>query len=408
MTAPITGSARIRWGLNHGAGFVIVALAFTTAMAFSTIPTPLYVLYQERDGFPTLMVTVIFAAYAVGVSASLYLVGHVSDWLGRRGVIIAALLVELLSALLFLLWNDTLGLIVARVVSGFGIGALTASATAHLGELHGVARPGTPGRANAVATLANIGGLALGPLIAGILAQFLPLPIVTPFVVFAALLAVAILAVSLVPETVMRPDPLPRYRPQRIAVPPNARSLFAGAGAAAFAAFAVFGLFTSLTPSVMAIVMDEHSRLAAGLVSSAVFAAAALAQLGTGRVGLRSQIWLATGLMLTGSVMLAGSVLEAWLPVFVTSAVIAGSGVGIMFRVAISIAGSLAPPESRGEVLAALFLVAYIGLAVPVLMIGAALIWFPLAAVLLVFCIVIGVLVAAAAPGLARRAAPMG
>ena len=180
MTASEPSTTRTRRGLDHGTGFVVIALAFTTAMAFSTIPTPLYVIYQQRDGFPTLMVTVIFAAYAVGVSASLYLIGHVSDWFGRRRMIIVALLIELLSAFMFLLWNDTTGLIVARIVSGIGIGALTASATAHLGELRSVARPGTQRTADAVAGLANIGGLALGPLMAGLLAQYAPQPTITP------------------------------------------------------------------------------------------------------------------------------------------------------------------------------------------------------------------------------------
>ena len=70
MAASNASSVRARLGVNHGVGFVVVALAFTTAMAFATIPTPLYVLYQQRDGFPTLMITVIFAAFAVGVVAS--------------------------------------------------------------------------------------------------------------------------------------------------------------------------------------------------------------------------------------------------------------------------------------------------------------------------------------------------
>ena len=60
--------------------------------------------------------------------------------------------------------------------------------------------PRMPSRA-----LSNIGGLALGPLIAGILAEFAPLPLVTPFVVFAVLLALGVFGVIFVPETVDAP-----------------------------------------------------------------------------------------------------------------------------------------------------------------------------------------------------------
>ena len=120
--------ARLR--VSHGLGFRVVAVAFATALAFSTVPTPLYALYQQRDGFPTFVVTVVFAAYAVGVMLSLYLAGHLSDWLGRRRVLVAGLLAEALAAAMFLLWPDVPGLIVARLLSGAGIGVLSATATA--------------------------------------------------------------------------------------------------------------------------------------------------------------------------------------------------------------------------------------------------------------------------------------
>jgi predicted MFS family arabinose efflux permease len=77
LTAP---ARTTRFHLRHGAGFWIIAAAFFTVMAFSTLPTPLYALYQQRDGFATFLITVIFAAYGIGVMGSLYFAGHVSDW----------------------------------------------------------------------------------------------------------------------------------------------------------------------------------------------------------------------------------------------------------------------------------------------------------------------------------------
>lgn len=92
--------------LGHGTGFWVVAAAFLLALAFSTVPTPLYPLYQQRDGFPTVVITVVFAAYALGVVASMYLIGHVSDWLGRRRMALAAVLAEAVSAAVFLAWPN--------------------------------------------------------------------------------------------------------------------------------------------------------------------------------------------------------------------------------------------------------------------------------------------------------------
>jgi MFS family permease len=402
-----TRASRGGWRLRHGTGFWVIGAAFLAVMAFSTLPTPLYALYQQRDGFPTWVVTVIFAAYAVGVIASLFLIGHISDWAGRRRMVLVAIALELVAAVIFLFWNDVSGLLVARVISGVGVGALTASATAHLSELRAVARPEEgPRLAGTVSTVVNTGGLALGPLIAGALAQFLPQPLLLPYVVFLVILALAAVAVALVPETVERAEEPPAYRPQRISLPADARSTFSAAAIAAFAGFAVFGLFTSLAPSVLAGTLHETSRLMAGAVPFSVFAASALSQIVFARLSGRAQLVLALVLVVTGLGGLAVGVVAAVLWVFVVSGILAGAGVGLLFRSSVGVAASLAAPDRRGEVLAAIFLVAYIGLAVPVLLVGVALIVWPLVPVLVVFVIVVGVLSLLAGLRMLGRTAP--
>src|SRR3954463_10984352 len=105
MAAPAgtQGASRRRASARrHGVGFSLIAFAFLTSMAFSTVPTPLYPLYMAKDGFSTFMVTVVFAAYAVGVVISLVLAGHISDWAGRKKVLIPAIGLELVAAVLFL------------------------------------------------------------------------------------------------------------------------------------------------------------------------------------------------------------------------------------------------------------------------------------------------------------------
>ena len=223
-----------------------------TVLAFSTVPTPLYAIYQARDGFSTFVVTVIFAAYAVGVLLALLLAGHASDWLGRRRALVPALLASVASAVVFLLWRDLGGLLLGRVLSGMSVGIVTATATAYLAELDLGQRPGaSPKRAQVLATTANLGGLGLGPIIAGVLAETVDAPLTVPFVLFGALLAVATIAVALAPETVTPPETRPAYRPQRVAVPAEARGRFFGAAGGAFVSFAAFGLFTSLAPSFL-------------------------------------------------------------------------------------------------------------------------------------------------------------
>ena len=394
MTSTAHAPTPVRFRLRHGAGFWIIAAAFLTVMAFSTLPTPLYALYQQRDGFATFLITVIFAAYGIGVMASLYFAGHVSDWLGRRRIILVAISVEIVAAVLFLVWPEVPGLIVARFVNGVGVGMLTATATAHLSELRAVARPAEgPATSGTVSSFVNIGGLALGALVSGVLAQYVVAPLVVPYALFLVLLVVAAAAVALVPETVERQEERHAYRPQRVSLPSGSRPTFFAAGAGAFSAFAIFGLFTSLAPSFIAGTLHEPSRLVAGAVTFAVFGAAAVSQVLTARLAPVRQLQLAVALMSLGLVAMATGVLVASLAVFVVAGILAGAGVGILFRASIAVAASLASGTSRGEILAALFLIAYAGMSVPVLLIGVALTVLPGTAVLVAFAAIVLVMV---------------
>ncbi|PPF25190.1 MFS transporter [Rathayibacter sp. AY1F7] len=372
-------------------------------MAYSTVPTPLYPLYQQLDGFPPFVITVVFAAYAVGVIVSLYLAGHVSDWLGRRRVLLIAVLVSAVSAVLFSLTTEVPGLIVARFVNGVSIGMLTATATAHLGELRARARPDENTIvAASISGAVNLGGLSLGPLLGGVFAEFLPDPLLLPHQVFLVALLVAGLALLLVPETVDVPETAPAYRPQRLSVPADTRRAFLLAAFGAFSAFSVLGLFTSLAPTFLVQTFQVRDHLLAGATSFAVFASAALGQLLLVKVGTRLQLSIAVAGCAVGLAAVAAGAIAPQLGVFLAGAVVSGFGVGLLFKGSIGTAVALADPARRGETLAVVFLVAYTGLAVPALAAGAALDLVAATIVLTVFAAL--VLAATATAGVLLRA----
>ncbi|GAB6900682.1 MFS transporter [Kineosporia succinea] len=384
--------ARPATSSRHGRGFWLVAFAFGVAMAFSTVPTPLYPLYMARDGFSTFMVTVVFAAYAVGVVISLLLAGHVSDWVGRRRVLVPALGLELVAAVLFLVSTDLTVLLVARLVTGLGVGLITATATAHLAELHAAHRPGASGqRFEMVSTAANIGGLGFGPLVAGFLAQWVDSPLRTPYLVFAGLLVLAVAAVLAAPETVTPPAEKPVYRPQRISADHGDPAGYVAATAAAFSGFSIFGLFTSVAPGFVAGTLHHPSRALAGVIVFAVFGAAAAAQSLTAK--LPARVKMTTGLLAEalGLVVLVVGVRTEALAAFLVGGVLAGIGAGVIFKAAIGRVVAMAAPARRGEALAGLFLIGYLGLIVPALGIGVAVRSFDTATVLTGFA---GVLLA--------------
>jgi len=354
---------------RHERGFWAVAFAFAVSLAFTVVPTPLWALYQRHDGYSTIAVTVAFAAYAFGVIASLFLAGHVSDWLGRRRVLLPAVLLEALSATLFLASTSFGVVIAARVLSGLGIGMITATATAHLSELHAAARPAASrARGDLVSTVANLGGFAFGPVAAGVLAQYVAAPLRTPYLVFLVLLLLAALAVALAPETVQVSRRA--YRPQRVSVPLASRPRYFAAAAGAFASLSVLGLFTSLAPAFVAGTLHHPSRALAGLVASMVFGSGAVAQVLLRRRPIRHQLGAGLAVMAAGLVTLTAGVWAISLAVFLLGGLLAGAGAGALLKGAISTVVDLAPPATRGEALAGLFLGGYLGLAVPVLGLG--------------------------------------
>ena len=363
-----------RAGLSHRHGFWAVAFAFLVAMGYSAVPTPLYGLYAARDGFGSLTVTIVFATYAVGVILSLFVVGHLSDWHGRRRLLLPALAVGAASTVVFLLWQDLPGLLVARFVSGLSIGAVTATATAWLAELHAEGRPVEPARrADVVAISANLGGIGLGPLVAGALAQWVGHPLTVPFLVFGGLQLVALAAVALTPETRRLPKyERPRYRPQRIHVPAAARAPFAAALGAGFLSFATFALFTSLAPAFLAGSFGHPSHALAGAAAFVVFFGAVIAQLALARRPPAQLVLVGTAGIVLGSAAIVAAVWLASpsLALFLAGGMVLGTGAGAIFTGSLATIVRISEPARRAETLAGLFLASYLGLVIPALGMG--------------------------------------
>lgn len=387
----------------HHRGFWVVASAFLLNMAFSAVPTPLYAIYAARDGLTTVQITLIYAVYAAGVILSLFFGGHVSDRVGRKVVFVPALLVNVLSAAVFVLWPSFIGLMIARIISGISIGLTTATATAYLSELHlGATADSSSRRSQVIATAANLGGIGVGPLVAGVLAQYAPYPLQLSYIVVGVAIAALAIMVALSPETVVLPEPVPAYRPQRVVVPREARGTFFGATAAGISAFAVYGLFNSLVPSFLANTMHETSHAVAGLVAFAAFAAGAVAQITFSRWTTRMMLIRSVGIVILGLALFTGGM---WLPnvaLFIVGGIITGAGAGLLFRAALVTAGSAAAPEARAEVLAGFFLGAYIGLSVPVIGLGIATEYWPATDALLAFVALVVIAMIFSVRGLTR------
>jgi MFS family permease len=344
----------------------VVVYVFAVLMLGGTVPAPLYAFYVRSLGLTPLLVTVVFAAYAVGTLAALLLGGGLSDRVGRRPVLGVAVAVSAVSDVVFLAWPSLPGLLLGRVLSGFSVGLTTGTATAALAELHPDRR-----RATTLATVANMGGLGLGPVVAGVLAQFLPGPTTTPFVALLVLLVPAV-ALLRVPETA-RPQGrgwLHAVRPQRLALPRTGRRAFAAACVAGFGAFVLLGLFTSLTSSLLSRELADPGPAVVGLAVTVTFAASVACQLAVARMDLRRAALTGLTALPVGAALVVVAVAAGSLALFLTGAVVGGAGIGLAFQSALSRVAQLARDDDRGAVTSTFFVAAYFGITVPVVGVG--------------------------------------
>jgi MFS family permease len=365
----MTARGRVpRWEARRAIAVACVAYAFCVAMLGSTLPTPLYPIYQQRLGYGHQLTTVIFAVYAGGVITALLLFGRASDLLGRRPTLLIGLGVSGLSAGGFLVVGGVPELLTARLLSGVSVGLVTATATVALVEL---VRPRRRTAAALLAAAVNMFGLGCGPLLAGLLAEYEPGPLRMPFEVDLVLVAVAMVAVLLTPETV-RTRTLGWPRPRRPAIAAEARPVFVPAAIAVFAAFAVFGLLAAVEPGILANVLHLPGRALAGSVVFAMFGASAFAQVGLARVPTPIALPAGCTVLIAGLAAIAGALVTGSLALLIGGTIVVGVGQSLSFRAGVAAVTERIPAGERAETVASFFVVVYAGVALPVVLVGMA------------------------------------
>ena len=354
-------------GRRARAGFWLVAAVYTLVMLGGTLPIPLYAFWAPQMGFGPFTTTLVFAVYALGTVLALMVFASLSDRAGRRPLLAAALLAAAASTVLFLVARDVATLLAARFLCGLSTGVFTATATAALGELAGAEHTR---RASTVSTVSNMGGLGLGAIAAGLFAQYGADPTHLVFWVYLVGLIPAFLAVVVTPETVMA-----RQRPalsvRRPAIPDRGtgRTEFLRAAAAVLAAFAVSGLFSSLVPSFLREQLHVHNVAAVGAQVGLLFLVALVAQVAVPERWISGR-WPAPAFLMAGVVVFETGLWARSLPTFAAGTLLAGTGIGLVFRGGVGVAQRLADPLRRADLLATYFLAAYTGTIVPTLALG--------------------------------------
>jgi MFS family permease len=348
--------------------FAVVTATLTLFLFGASAPTPLYVVYQQRFGFSATTLTAVFAVYALALLVTLIPAGTLSDQVGRRPVVLAALGLQAAAMAIFLTADSTAALFAARIVQGIATGAATGALSAELIDL----QPSNTFLGALTASVAPPVGLALGALCSGALLEIGTAPLrLVYWVQLGGLALAAILMRAAVPETVARVNRRIRIG-VRIQIPSAARSTFTALAPGVIATWGLAGLYLSLGPSLAAVILHTTSHITGGLVPATLCATTAAASVAT-------RSWDGRRAVLAGTLLLAGGVLvtlggiraSSGLLLFLGSA-IAGFGFGPAFAGTFRTLAPLAAPDARAGLLAAVYVLSYLAFSVPAVIAGLA------------------------------------
>ncbi|MBV2182688.1 MAG: MFS transporter [Castellaniella sp.] len=343
-----------------------VILHTATLIAFlaaSSVPTPLYRLYQQQWGFSATVLTVVFATYALALLLALLIMGRLSDHVGRRPVIITALLLQLVAMGGFLYASGPQWLIAARLLQGVATGMATAAVGAALLDLGRE-------RGALINSIVPMIGMAAGVLGSTALMVFAPGPLQTVFIVLMSAFLLLSGLTWLAPETAeRRPGAWASLKP-RVTVPLQARKALLSVSPANIAVWMLGGFYLALMPSLITSVMHTNTPWLSGLVVAALTLTGAATvllarKLPTPVVLLAGEMGLAAGLVI---ILLGAN--QGVASFLLSGSVIAGFGFGATFLGAVRSVLPLAEPHERAALMGVFYIESYLANSVPTMMVG--------------------------------------
>jgi MFS family permease len=319
----------------------LLASITVSNLASSSAPTPLYPIYQAEWGFSPLAVTFVFGIYAAALLAALLITGRLSDYVGRRPVLIVATAIQAATMVLFAFADGLATLIAARVIQGLSTGAAISAVGAGMLDVDKV-------RGAVANSVAPATGTALGAVLAGL----------------------TVIGVVLMPESMPpRAGAMASLRPQ-FSLPPATRQPILVAAPVLIAVWALAGFYGSLGPSLVQSSFGLDSSLQGGMALFVLAGSAGVAVLLTQRLEGRSLMIYGATALIAGVAVTVTSLSYHFAPAFFLGTALAGSGFGTGFQAAIRTVVPLAARGERAGVLSVIFLISYLAMGLPAVIAG--------------------------------------
>ena len=342
------------------------ALVLTLLFMGATLPSPLYVIYRDELHFSQVTLTLIYAVYFAGAMATAFFLGRISDEIGRRLAIFAAIAVSIGASLVFIFADSLEMLFVGRLLSGFALPLASGAGTAWIVEL-------CEDRCTAASLSAGaiLAGLGLGALISGMLAEYSTEPLVFPFAALVSLALAAAVIVWLLPETVKHRVRWSQIslRP-RIGVPRSIIGAFVAPAVTVFASFALLGFYSALAPSLLQRSLQVESHAIGGAVIFELYAAAVLVMALTQWLGARAAMLSGLALLVPSLAVLVVAFQSHSLALLLTGAALGGGAAALGYRGSLQIVNQIAPDNRRAEMVSTYLMFCYAGVSLPVVGIG--------------------------------------
>lgn len=359
----VPAGLRPRWHLPSSTALYLQASIILFFLAGSSAPTPLYAVYQSQWHFTPITTTVVFGVYALAVLVSLLVVGRLSDHVGRRPVLFAAIVAQAVTMVIFVTAHGVPELLAARILQGLSTGAAAGAIGAGMLDINRA--KGTI--ANAVAPLT---GTATGALLSGLAVQYLPSPTHLVYLVLLGVFVLQGIGVSLMAETsTPASGALASLRPQ-FSLPPAVRTSMLIAGPALIAVWSLAGLYGSLGPAVVDQVTGSKSFLLGGLALFTLAISGGVTVLLLRAVDPRRVMAFGGFALFVGVGLTLLAIVDTSAATFFAGAVIAGAGFGAGFQGAIRTVLPLAAPHERAGVLSTMYVISYLAMGLPAVVAG--------------------------------------
>ena len=366
MARTLTQNAGRSRELTGAAGAFSAATLVGVMFMGSTLLTPLYGLYRREFAFSIIVLTLLYSVYVVGNLCALLFLGGLSDQIGRRRVALGSIAVAGVSTVMFFFARDPAWLFVARAVSGLSIGVAAGTGTAWLAELiDGEDRA----RASTIATTANFLGVAAGPILSGMLAQYAPWPTRLSFVAYFVVVALTAILMARTAETVEPKPGKPNLKP-RIGVPRDLRLQFIPPAVSVFGVMALVGFYAALIPTILREDLHQTNLAIGGAVAAAMFLIAALVIVLTRKLAPRTAMLWGLGLMPPAVGLLVLAQAERSMPLVLGGALVSGAAAALGYRGSLQVIYALAPHDRRAEIGSASYRCGFAGNALPVIGVG--------------------------------------